>query len=239
MPNRLLVLAVALLAIAPRASIAQMPKFHMRQGTLPPMVVTQRDLEQLASEIVGTAVMLDGADTVTTGRPTVMVSARTVDRRVIGSTLTVDQLADTLHGYLTRNEEYTNVGFSVNDSRGYRPRETGLGDRPHIGSASLNFSWGAEGKPMYIVNGHDAARVQAITDRIERFGREHQTWRGPEIGEMARNAVKIVALLLLPLALALRDRRRVWLLYPASAALFAGSYLFPFAVVFSNLTITG
>lgn len=33
-----------------------------------------------------------------------------------------------------------------------------------------------------------------------------------------RNALKIIALWLLPMALALRDRRGIWLLYPASAS---------------------
>jgi hypothetical protein len=49
----------------------------------------------------------------------------------------------------------------------------------------------------------------------------------------------VLALILIPLALGLRDRRFAWLLYPTSLLVFAASYLIPFATLFADCRILG
>ena len=239
MLNRLASFALLALLIAPRLeSQLSFPAWHGRDGALPPMITTRAEVETLVRNAIEIANKLEATDTVFQGQPMISVMATTIDGRSTSSTVPAAEGLDTLHRYLGASTALSNLYLNYGDARAYRER-AGMLNRARVSSISFVLMASTVKRDnSYRVEGHDSARVNAIADSIEAFARRSATWRGPEGGEMAKTGLMVVALLLLPIALALRDRKRIWLLYPASAALFVASYLFPYATVFNNLVIS-
>jgi hypothetical protein len=239
MLNRLWYLPLVLFVTSARSTPAQDLAWHAREGTLPSLVTTRGDVERLVTEIIESASVLPPGVTVLGGEMMVMVMAFTRDGRGTSSTVPNATGLDTLHRYLGARSDFAQVFVQVHDARVYN---VGYGPRhwPRVGDLLLALSPSADNKPnTFRVSGFDRRQVDKIADRIERFGASFATWRSPAHGAMIKSGAQVLALLLLPVALTLRDRSRAWLLYPTSAALLVASYLFPFTAVFSNLTIVG
>ena len=232
--------AIIILQTAAVAAGAQavMPTWHARQGDLPALVATPQAIEALVSKITAVATSLEAIDTVEqTSSSGVMLLATTASGRSVAATVSVTEALDTLHRYLGTRDRLTRMSLIYNDTRMYRNRGRLL-NQSRVGRMSVSFiTSGDHAGANYNVSGYDQQRVDRIADRIEAFGREHETWRTRKLGELFKTATLVIALLLLPIALVLRDRRGVWALYPLSAALFATSYLFPFASMFGPVFI--
>jgi hypothetical protein len=204
------------------------------------MITTRNAINRLVVETADSATAIASPDTVSAGQMLISFMARTpAGRGVAMQDSTTRAVFDTVGTYLGTNSALELVLLQVWDRRAFRDR-TGLASHPRIAELSLMLSASsAASRSHYHVAGFDRARVDAIANRIEAFGKSAASWRAPEYGDRARIAVKSLALLLLPMALALRHRRGSWLLYPVSVALFVTSYLFPFAVIFNSLVIAG
>ena len=215
-----------------------MPTWHARDGNLPALVASAREIEALVSEITAIATSLEAVDTVAgTSGSGVSLLATTASGRSVGATVNLPAALDTLHQYIAVQDQLTRLSVLYNDVRMYRNRGRLL-NQSRVGRMSVSFiASGDHAGATYSVSGHDRERVNRIADRIEAFGRAHETWRTAKLGERLKAAILVIALLLLPIALVLRDRRGVWTLYPLSAALLATSYFFPFASIFGSVFI--
>jgi len=230
---------IVLLASAPSAGAQVVwPTWHAREADLPALVATSQAIEALVAEISAVATSLEAIDTVAgISGSGVQLIATTASGRSVGATVSLPAALDTLHQYLALGDQLTRVIFVYNDARMYRNRGRLL-NQSRVQRLSVSFiTSGEHAGARYDVSGHDRERVDQIADRIEAFGREHKTWRTAKLGERFKAASLVIALLLLPIALVLRDRRGVWTLYPLSAALLATSYFFPFASMFGSAFI--
>ena len=223
--------------VSARAQTA-MPTWHARQGDLPALVVTPHAIEALVTRITAAGTSLEAIDTVAlTNAGGVLLLVTNANGRTVGTNVSIGAARDTLHHYLETRDRLTRIIFNYNDPRVYRNRERLL-NQSRVGIMSVSFiTSGDHAGAHYNVSGYDSALVDKIADRIEGFGREHESWRTPKLGERLKSAILVSALLLLPIALALRDRRGAWILYPLSAGLFAAGYLFPFASAFAPVII--
>jgi len=215
-----------------------MPTWHAREGGLPALVATAQEIEALVTEITAVATSLEAIDTVErTSSGGIQLLATTASGRSVSATVSLPAALDTLRQYLEARDRLTRLIFIYNDARWYRNRGRLL-NQSRVGRVSVSFiTSGDHAGAGYNVSGHDKERIDKIADRIEAFGRTHQTWRTAKLGELLKQATLVIALLLLPIALVLRDRRGVWTLYPLSAALFVTSYFFPFTSIFSQVFI--
>jgi len=230
---------MVLLACAPSAGgQVALPTWHARQGDLPALVATSQSIEALVSEITTIATSLEAIDTVAgISGSGVQLIATAASGRSVGATVSLPAALDTLHQYLARGDQLTRIIFQYNDARMYRNRGRLL-NQSRVERMSLSFiASGDRAGASYDVSGHDRERIDKIADRIEAFGREHRTWRTAKLGERFKATTLVIALLLLPIAMVLRDRRGVWTLYPLSAALLATSYFVPFASMFGPVFI--
>jgi hypothetical protein len=215
-----------------------MPTWHARQGDLPALVATSREIEVLVSEITAIATSLEAIDTVAgISGSGVQLLATTASGRSVAATVSLPAALDTLHQYVALRDQLTRFSVHYNDARMYRNRGRLL-NQSRVDRMSVSFiASGDHAGASYSVSGHDRERIDKIADRIEAFGRAHETWRTAKLGERLKAATLVIALLLLPIALVLRDRRGVWALYPLSAVLLATSYFFPFASNFGPVFI--
>jgi hypothetical protein len=232
-------MTVLLFCAVSAPSNAQGPGSYRRAGTLPAMIVGRAELERLMVEIADSVYGLTDADTISGGARMLSLVARIPTGRAVGVNDSTMQILDTVRTYLGAKSDLEMVSFHLNDTRSFRDRGT-LARHPRIFEAGVGLAASADSrKSGYSVIGFDTARVDQIANRIEAFGKTHETRWGPEFVDRARAGVKVLALLLVVIAVALRRHRAMVLVYPISAALFVASYLYPFAAVFNNLVVNG
>jgi hypothetical protein len=231
---------IALSLAFPSIARAQFPSAtYSRSGTLPAMITTKGAVEQFVKELAGLASSIEPIDTVNAGQMGLSTRVMTRDRRWVAGGGPISAGLDTLTARLNHASELSLVGFELRDGRSYRSRGSLFNaDRVQGASITLVFSPTLEGPVNdYYVFGADRARVDQIADRIEAFGRQWATWRSPKVGEMLETALKVASLFVVALAFGLRDRRHIWLLYPASALLFATSYALTLTSLFQPFRI--
>jgi hypothetical protein len=233
----------ALLGLVSPARAQIRSTLYSRTGTWPAIITTRGAVEQLTRDVYGLASALAPGDSIIRFGVQLWVGA--TDTR--GHTVSVDRdspsALDSLARLLDRRAELSAFRATVYDMRWYRA-DTTFVTAPHLRDLSFSFTSGAENPTHtayvgYTVWGRDRARVDAIADRIDAFGRASSTWRTPKNGEIIRTTLKVLGLILIPLALGLRDRRFAWTLYPTSLLVFAASYLIPFASLFTACRILG
>jgi hypothetical protein len=236
MLNRLTLLGVVLLPI-PTSVRAQPPTWHVRKGTLPAIRATRADLEGLLADVIQRADKLPPGMVLPYGAPEVLIMASTATGKDVGSLISPARRApatagiDTLRRYIGRKSRLTMLKLT------YADRRYGNGPlvRTPITAEFTFFAAGADNQ--YSVLGSERERVNEIADAIEAFGESHATWRTPRVGEAIKAAIQTVAVLLLPIGIAVRDRRASWVFYPAGLVLMAASYFIPFATLFSNFAM--
>ena len=215
-----------------------MPAWYAREGHLPALIATPQAIEALVTKTTTVATSLEAIDTVeriNSGGAQLLVT--TASGRSVSVTVSLPAALDSLRHSLEAGDQLTRIIFIYDDVRWYRNRGSLL-NQSRVGRLSVSFiTSGEHAGASYNVSGHDKARVDKIADRIEAFGRAHETWRTAKLGELFKQATLVISLLLLPIALVLRDRRGIWTLYPLSAALFLTSYLFPFTSMFGQVFI--
>jgi len=232
--SRLVALVVCLCAVLGSATHAQQPPFRLREGNFPPMITTSVEVERLFADIIRSARELPPGETFVKGEPTIRIFGETTGGLGTSRDVPAVNAADTLHQYLASHVHLKRLGLSYYDSRGYH-QLAGLIHYPRVSAVSFTAVSSHE-RPFlgYSVSGYDSVLVDSIANRLEAFARTHEIWRTRERGEMIKSGLKVLALLLLPMAFALRERKAAWLLYPTSAALAAASYFIPFAALFGN-----
>ena len=235
MMKRYFLLAVALLLMSARESVAQLGSWYARSATLPAMITTRRDVEKLVTEIITIASPAEPNTGPVTGQMIMEIMPTIGGGRMAEYRVSVAAGLDSMRRALGAGSELRGISIIVDDGHSY----WGPGPHSHVSRAAISLrTSGLNLGSDYHVSGFDQERIDRIANRIDDFGKTFATWRDPRAGEIAKMIVQVLAITLLPLALALRDRRSAWLLYPGSAVLFVASYLFPFAHVFNNLVIT-
>jgi hypothetical protein len=237
-------LIVLLLVALPVLSAARqgVPSHWYRRGaSLPAMKMTRGELTQLVDEILPIAKRLEAVDTVIPN-PYVGSSegfmATSIDGRTMSSRDFERTSRDSLERWLGTTTRLTFFSMEYHERRWFRNRAL-YANQPRVGSLELTLSATTLNSSRYQVDGFDRARVDSIADRIEAFGRAHETRWTPQVGKYIEAGMKALALILLPLALQLRDRRFVWLVYLLSAGLFVAAFTFPFGAYFPNVVIAG
>ncbi len=121
----------------------------------------------------------------------------------------------------------------------YEPRGV-FGHSARVGWIELTLGDGIN-LPVsrYHVYGTDRARVDAIANRIEEFARRAGTGRSAAFGHYVDVGTRAFALMLIPFSLIARERRRAWLLFLASGALFFVAFALPVGALFPSLVIEG
>jgi len=189
----------------------------------------------LVADVVGIVNEAAPRDSASTGVLSFDILAGTPRGRGTSSSAPATQALDSLRRYLGTNTDLNRLSLLLDDRRSFV-----VPHFPAIGDLRLNLLGSADqGQSSYLVSGPNVKEVDQIADRIEAFARASATWRGSQHGEMLRSATKVLALLLIAIAVALRDRRRSWLLYPASAVVFIASFVLPYTALFNDLTIFG
>jgi hypothetical protein len=216
---------------------------YSRTGSWPAVITTRGALEQLTKDVYGLASALAPGDSVIRFGVQLQVGAMDTRRRAVSVDRDSPSALDSLARLIDRRAELLSFRATVYDMRWYRAG-TSFVTGPHLRDLSFSFTSGEAssthaGYVGYSVWGRDRAQVDAIGDRIDAFGRASSTWRTPKNGEIIRTSLKVLGLILIPLALGLRDRRFAWLLYPTSLLVFAASYLIPFATLFADCRILG
>lgn len=235
MTKRYFLLAVVLLLMPARETVAQLGSWYSRSATLPAMITTRGDVEKLVTDIIAIASPAEPNTGPVSGQTLLEVMPTIGEGRMAEYTVSVATGLDSLRRVLAAGSDLRGITIIVSDGHSY----WGPGPHSHVNRAAISLRTSGQNLGSdYHVYGFDQGRIDQIANRIDDFARTFATWRGPRAGEIAKMIVQVLAITLLPLALALRDRRSAWLLYPGSAALFVASYLFPFAHVFNNLVIT-
>ena len=215
--------------------------WYRRATSLPAMKMTRGELTQLVDEILPIAKRLEAVDTVipnpNTG-PAEGFMATSIDGRTMSSRDFERTSRDSLERWLGATTGLTFFSMDYQERRWFRNRAL-YANQPRVRSLALTLSATSENPSRYEVNGFDRARVDSIADRIEAFSRAHETHWTPRVGKYVEAGMKALALILLPLALQLRDRRFVWLLYLLSAGMFVAAFTVPFAAYFPNVVIAG
>jgi len=241
-PHSVRGLGIALVLTGAATRTAQSQREYSRSGTLHSIITNRGAVEQLAREVYAEVSTVAPGDSVV--RYQVMASSYATDTRgrtvsFQGKSLALDSIAREID----RRSELWRFSAGVTDARLYQT-DTGVVPAQRVHQADVSFasdlgSTTRTGGFFFYVTGKDRARVDSIADRIEAFGRTWSTWRSVEMGEMIRTSLKVIGLLLIPLALGLRDRRFSWVLYPTSLVVFAASYLIPFSTLFVDCRILG
>jgi hypothetical protein len=233
-------LAVGTASVASQAA-AQARMDYVRRGKLPPMITTRGALEQLTRDLFAVAQQLAPGDSIVRGA--MSLSLRAQDTR--GRAVNVDgkdlSEIDSLAINLDRRAELTQFSIGIHDLRSYAA-PVGPVVSPHMSGAEIGLyaeSYRMRATMEYTVFGAEKARVDSIANRLDAFGRRWMTTRTPEAGERIRMALKALAVILIALALGLRDRRHTWVFYPVAALLVGGAYLVPFEQMFTACRILG
>jgi hypothetical protein len=235
---------VLLLIVLPMLSAASqgVPSHWYRRATsLPTMKMTRAELTQLVDEILPIAKRLEPVDTVIPNpysHPAEGFMATSIDGRTMSSRDFERTSRDSLERWLGATTGLTFFSMEYQERRWFRNRAL-YANQPRVQSLGLTLSATTQNASRYEVQGFDRARIDSIADRIEAFGRAHETRWTPRVGKYIEAGMKALALILLPLALQLRDRRFVWTLYLLSAGMFVAAFTFPFAAYFPSVVIAG
>ena len=215
--------------------------WYRRATALPTMTMTRAELTQLVDEILPIAKRLEPVDTVipnpNAGRAEGFM-ATSIDGRTMSSRDFERTSRDSLEQWLGATTRLTFFSMDYQERRWFRNRAL-YANQARVASLGLTLSAKTENPSRYEVYGFDRARVDSVADRIEAFGRAHETHWTPRVGKYIEAGMKALALILLPLALQLRDRRFAWLLYLLSAGMFVAAFTFPFSAYFPNVVIAG
>lgn len=236
-----IVLVLALLPVRSASSQGVPSHWYKRATSLPAMKMTRGELKQLVDDILPIAKRLEAVDTVIQnpyGGTAEGFRATSIDGRTMASRDFERTSRDSLERWLGATTGLTFFSMEYQERRWFRNRAV-YANQPRVASLSLTLSATLQSASRYEVYGFDRARVDSIADRIEAFGRAHETRWTPRVGKYVEAGMKALALILLPLALQLRDRRFVWVLYLLSAGLFVGAFTFPFSAYFPNIVIAG
>lgn len=236
-----IVLLLVLLPALSAASQGVPSHWYRRAASLPAMKMTRGELEQLVDDILPIAKRLEAVDTVIPnpyGGTAEGFMATSIDGRTMSSRDFETTSRDSLERWLGATTRLTFFSMGYQERRWFRNRAV-YANQPRVASLEMTLSATLQNPSRYELHGFDRARVDSIADHIEAFARAHETRWTPRVGKYVEAGMKALALILLPLALQLRDRRFVWLLYLLSGVIFVAAFTLPFSLYFPNVVIAG
>lgn len=243
--RRALVVAVitGVAALAPlRVTEAQLPPEDERHDwsqisrPLPPLRLSARELAALMDTIARTVETLRPQDTLPlVGDPTHSVFMWV--RREGNESGWLPRSGPTLDSAIAGLGDLRRIDyffFRVSDDRmklvdGLRlPRASGTGQ----------LALGMHGNRV-VAKGYDHGRNLRVLAAVESAARRYESRWGKRLGERVRAACLVLGVLMMPMAIANRARRRGWLVITASILLLAANLAFPFDRFFADLVIHG